>query len=243
MSEVEYIKGSTQGVSTYPLANGQVLIDTDNKAYYLDTIVNNTLTRITLVKQPFVGTQEQWDNLSDAEKATYAGTTVIITNDFVHENSDMSGATAGSAGEAGLVPAPAAGDQNKVLFGDGTWKAIESATYTPTYGTVGSASEGVDVDLTEITSWDAGSVPTLGTTIDADEIDTWNAGSLPIFTYDSAGEHVTYTAGILPSLTYTGKAIPNVTSVGSVPTLTKTDKTLPRIVLTPATVVTDITSS
>ena len=35
----------------------------------------------------------------------------------------MTGATSGTAGTAGIVPAPAAGDQNKVLKGDGTWGA------------------------------------------------------------------------------------------------------------------------
>ena len=35
--------------------------------------------------------------------------------------SDMTGATASTAGTHGLVPAPAAGDQDKVLKGDGTW--------------------------------------------------------------------------------------------------------------------------
>lgn len=34
---------------------------------------------------------------------------------------DMTGATAGQAGAHGLVPAPAAGDQGKVLTGAGTW--------------------------------------------------------------------------------------------------------------------------
>lgn len=243
MSEVKFIKGGTAAIDQYAPADGQLLFDTENNAYYIDTIISGVLTRLALVKQPFVGTQEQWDALTDAQKAQYAGTTVIITNDFVHENADMEGATAGSAGEAGLVPAPAAGDQNKVLFGDGTWKSLAETQVTPTYGSVGSASEGVDVLLTEITSWDAGSTPTLGTDIDADEIDSWSAGTLPIFTYDSQSEAVTYTAGTLPSLSYTGKAIPNVTAVGSVPTLTKTDKTLPRIVLTPTTVVTDVTTS
>lgn len=35
--------------------------------------------------------------------------------------STMTGATASTAGTGGLVPAPAAGDENKVLRGDGTW--------------------------------------------------------------------------------------------------------------------------
>ena len=34
----------------------------------------------------------------------------------------MTGASASDAGAKGLVPAPAAGDQDKVLYGDGTWK-------------------------------------------------------------------------------------------------------------------------
>ena len=240
MSKLVFVKGGEAGIQARNLQDGQLLFDVENTRYYIDAVVNNVLTRIALVKQPFVGTQEQWDALTDAQKAQYVGTTVIITNDFVHENSDMSGATAGSAGTAGLVPAPSAGDQNKVLYGDGTWRTPADTQYTATKGTVGSASEGVDVDLDEITSWDAGATPTLGTDIDADEIDSWSGGALPVFTVN--GETVTYTAGVLPTLTYTGKTIPNVTSVGSVPTLTHETKTLPRIVLTPTTVVTDITS-
>ena len=38
----------------------------------------------------------------------------------------MAGATASVAGTAGLTPAPAAGDQDAVLHGDGTWRALAS---------------------------------------------------------------------------------------------------------------------
>ena len=38
---------------------------------------------------------------------------------------EITGATADAAGEAGLVPAPQAGDQDKFLKGDGTWSTIE----------------------------------------------------------------------------------------------------------------------
>lgn len=51
---------------------------------------------------------------------------------------DMTGATAGAAGTHGLVPAPAAGDQNKVLNGDGTWKDLPAMTGA-TAGTAGTA--------------------------------------------------------------------------------------------------------
>lgn len=40
---------------------------------------------------------------------------------------DMTGATSGTAGAHGLVPAPAAGDDVKYLKGDGSWAAIPSA--------------------------------------------------------------------------------------------------------------------
>lgn len=46
---------------------------------------------------------------------------------------DMTGATSGDAGAHGLVPAPAAGDQSKVLSGAGTWVAqptVNNATLT-----------------------------------------------------------------------------------------------------------------
>lgn len=41
------------------------------------------------------------------------------------QTSIMSGASAITAGKEGLVPAPAAGDQNKFLRGDGTWQVVE----------------------------------------------------------------------------------------------------------------------
>ncbi len=43
--------------------------------------------------------------------------------------SNFGGATASKAGTAGLVPAPAAGDQEKYLGADGTWKKPEGTTY------------------------------------------------------------------------------------------------------------------
>lgn len=45
----------------------------------------------------------------------------------------FTGATASEAGAQGVVPAPAQGDQNKFLCGDGTWKAAAAAVITATY--------------------------------------------------------------------------------------------------------------
>ena len=38
----------------------------------------------------------------------------------------MTGAGASASGESGLVPAPASGDNEKVLYGDGTWKIVDA---------------------------------------------------------------------------------------------------------------------
>ena len=38
----------------------------------------------------------------------------------------MTGASANSAGAAGLVPAPSSGDESKVLLGSGTWAQVKT---------------------------------------------------------------------------------------------------------------------
>lgn len=57
---------------------------------------------------------------------------------FYNDIGVMTGATSGSTGSSGLVPRPAAGDQNKVLKGDGTWSAYTmSGATTATNGSTG----------------------------------------------------------------------------------------------------------
>lgn len=48
--------------------------------------------------------------------------------------SDLTGATSSTAGVHGLVPAPAAGDQGKVLKGDGTWGTADASLVEMSYG-------------------------------------------------------------------------------------------------------------
>lgn len=61
--------------------------------------------------------------------------------------SAFKGATSSAAGGAGLVPAPAAGDQGKVLYGDGTWKAMGGYVH-PSYAPHTSGFYKVTVDAT-----------------------------------------------------------------------------------------------
>ncbi len=101
----------------------------------LERIIKNTRDRIQDVT-PFVGTQSEWNALSVSEKAKYKivhltgnGTYKrdATTGDLVSiagsggSSSPMTGATANADGTAGTVPQPLAGDQDKVLQGDGTW--------------------------------------------------------------------------------------------------------------------------
>lgn len=58
------------------------------------------------------------------------GSGLNISQDGVLSTSTMTGATASTAGTAGYVPAPSAGDQNKFLKGDGTFSETPSASLT-----------------------------------------------------------------------------------------------------------------
>ena len=57
---------------------------------------------------------------------------VISATDTTYSN--FTGATSSTAGAAGLVPAPAAGDEGKALHGDGTWKDTTAKLVEMSYG-------------------------------------------------------------------------------------------------------------
>lgn len=58
--------------------------------------------------------------------ATDTGFTANAASDVTLTIPEMTGTTSSANGTAGLVPAPAAGDENKVLKGDGTWGEASS---------------------------------------------------------------------------------------------------------------------
>ena len=89
---------------------------------------------------------------------------------------------------------------------DTIWATIEVPGYTATRGTVGSAAAGTAISADDITSWNAGSTPTLGTAIAADDITSWNAGTTPTLgTAISADDITAWDPGSAPTL---GTAIP-----------------------------------
>lgn len=70
----------------------------------------------------------------------------------------MSGADASTAGSIGLVPAPSAGDENRFLAGDGTWKTPTDTNTTYTFAS--SSTDGAF----DVTPSDTGTAQTVAIT-------------------------------------------------------------------------------
>ena len=75
-----------------------------------------------------------------------AGTNVQISAQNVISATDttysvMTGATSGAAGTSGLVPAPAAGDESKVLSGAGTWVSQTAAQVNSDWNAVSGVAQ------------------------------------------------------------------------------------------------------
>lgn len=85
--------------------------------------------------------------LATKQDVLTAGENITIENNVISAESEtysnFTGATGAEAGEAGLVPAPAAADNTKFLKGDGTWATVSS-------GSTYSAGEGIDITNDEI---------------------------------------------------------------------------------------------
>lgn len=67
----------------------------------------------------------QLQRIAQAIEDGYAGGGTLTVD--VTGAGDMQGATAGTAGVHGLVPAPQAGDEGKVLTGAGTWEDLPAS--------------------------------------------------------------------------------------------------------------------
>lgn len=154
------ISGQTVDLNTYTLSAGhpqmQHLINRNNGGAA-------NIANLPVAGLPFVIDVEliRWASASDYvtrqtfrnynseyERTCTSGTWSAWTqHKFTDTNttySAMTAATSSAAGKAGLVPAPAAGAQNKFLRGDGTWQSLVSA------GTVSIPITGWKKDSTAI---------------------------------------------------------------------------------------------
>lgn len=107
---------------------------------YSQNEVNSLINSITVPTKTSDLTNDGSDGNSTYVEADELGA-AAFSNDYndldnlptIPSYSDFTGATSSTAGAHGLVPAPAAGDQDKYLKGDGTWGAVQSGVSTTTY--------------------------------------------------------------------------------------------------------------
>ena len=115
------LNGGTVYSEVRPTADGTFVKKANTTAANitaLDTAAKNAIKALSVSGQTITYTKGD-------------GTTgTITTQDNNTTYSAFTGATSSAAGTAGLVKAPAAGDQNKFLRGDGTWAADNNTTYS-----------------------------------------------------------------------------------------------------------------
>lgn len=100
---------------------------------------------------------------------------------------DMTGAAAGTAGAHGLVPAPAAGDNEKFLRGDGTWQTVS-----------GGSSTDVQINGSSITAGGTANIVTEG---------VYNASTNKIATMDDVPTNCISSSEVSSPLEYTTSTI------------------------------------
>ena len=114
------LKGGTVYTEVRPSANG-TFVKTAN------TTATNLTALDTAAKNAIKGLSVNGRTITYTKGDGTTGT--ITTQDNNTTYSVFTGATSSAAGTSGLVKAPAAGDQNKFLRGDGTWVVPTNTTY------------------------------------------------------------------------------------------------------------------
>ena len=133
----------SDGTSTYVEADDLATVATSGD--YTDLI--NTPTIPTVNDATLTITQNGTTAGTFSANASSAATIALTDTTY----SDMVGATSLVAGTHGLVPAPAAGDESKVLSGAGTWVS------QPTVPTVNDATLTIQLDGTDVETFTANS--------------------------------------------------------------------------------------
>lgn len=106
-------------------ANGKMYVNvpwTDNNTTYTQATSDN----LGLVKIGYSANGKNYPVVLDGSGKMYVNVPWTDTNTTY---SNMGAATSSTAGKAGLVPAPAAGEQASFLRGDGTWVVPTNTTY------------------------------------------------------------------------------------------------------------------
>ena len=99
----------------------------NNLPYYMVTSETAAIDSITCVDGVITIESEGKSYSFDSIAKDANGLKIDTTYLKIDEYKDMTGATAETAGTAGRVPIPAAGEQDNFLCADGTWKFIPKA--------------------------------------------------------------------------------------------------------------------
>lgn len=178
----------------------------DAIAYYRWNTATDTFTFVG-VEGPYYTASETDTLLADKQDKLIAGSNIQIAADGKTISatdttySTMTGATSSAAGASGLVPAPLAGDQNKVLKGDGTWGDASAYTLPPaTTTTLGGIIVGNNLTVDANGTLDATNTTyTAGTNV---QISAGNVISATDTTY-TAGANIQISASNVISATDT----------------------------------------
>lgn len=95
-------------------------------------LTGGTITGISSIAGTSTSVAASQNLVATKQDQLTAGSNITITNNVISATdttySDMVGATTQADGAHGLVPAPAAGDENKFLKGDGTWSVVSAGS-------------------------------------------------------------------------------------------------------------------
>ena len=109
--------------STDVKMNGTRAVGTSKKCARADHVHPTDTSRAPLASPAFTGTPTA-PTASSGTNTTQIATTAFVQSAIGSSASDFTGATSSADGTHGLVPAPLAGDDVDILFGDGEWKII-----------------------------------------------------------------------------------------------------------------------
>lgn len=94
----------------------------------------------------FVVTFSEDDNIGTM--MFFVGDDAVVSQEDENRVAPMTGASAADGGKPGTVPAPAAGQQDAVLHGDGTWRKVEGGTSVEIDSTLTQAGKAADAKTT-----------------------------------------------------------------------------------------------
>lgn len=139
--------------------------------YYIPVNITDGNTTVTASNTGSVNISSLLPDISGKQNTLTAGSNITISGDTISATdttySDFTGADSITAGSSGLVPAPSAGDNDKILTGGATWEELKTVNSTSLLGNG-------NIDTSEIF------VATYGTTTYQEITDALVAGKYPI---------------------------------------------------------------